>query len=424
MQAKITKRCVDALMPPEGGEVLLWDTETKGFGVRIRPSGVKTYVFQYRMHGGRSGLLQKYTIGKHGSLTPDQAREIAENLSRQVKAGINPSNERTKDRQSMTVSELCDLYMKEGCSTKKDSTIATDHGRVERHIRPLLGRYKVKDVTRADVQKFMFDIATGKTACNVKTKLRGRAIVDGGKGTAARTVGFLGGIFSFAVERSICETNPVRGVKRYKDRKMERFLSEQEVARLAATLTKFEKQESISFLCSKVIQLLLLTGCRKGEILSLKWKYIDFERSLLRLPDSKTGEKVVPLGASAIKLFNDVPRVAYWVFPASSGDAYMIGLPRFWASIRKEADLNDVRLHDLRHSFASFGASAGDSLLVIGKLLGHKDSKTTSRYAHLSDDPLKSAADRISNIIALAMKSGGAGKGAEDTDNNPRSAMG
>lgn len=404
MRGKITKRSVDALKTPQNGEVLLWDTETKGFGVRVRSSGVKTYVFQYRMAGGRNAALQKYTIGKHGSLTPEKARELAEGYARLVKDGINPVDERNKDRQSMTMAELCDLYLAEGCATKKASTVSTDRGRIERHIKPMLGRKKAKDITRADVQKFLQDVAAGKTACDVKTGLRGRAIVEGGKGTATRTVGLLGGIFSFAVDRSICEINPVRGVKRYKDHKNERFLSDREVTALGETLSTLEKSKAISPLHSAAIRLLLLTGCRKSEILSLKWSFVDFERGYLRLPDSKTGEKAVPLGAPALQIFNGLPRISEWIFPTMNGAGYMVSLPKAWERVREQAGLKNVRLHDLRHSFASFGAAAGDSLLVIGKILGHKDSKTTSRYAHLSDDPVKSAADRISSAISAAMK--------------------
>jgi integrase len=407
MQGKITKRSVDALkLPSAGSEIVLWDTTIKGFGLRVRSSGIKTYIFQYRMAGGRKSLLEKYTIDKHGSITPDRAREKAEQLTDMVRQGINPKTEQNKERESITVSALCDLYLAEGCSTKKSSTVATDRGRIERHIKPLLGRMKAKDVTRADIQKFLHDVAGGKTACNIKTGLHGRAIVEGGKGAATRTVGLLGGIFTFAMDRGVTLANPVRGVKRYKDHTSERFLTDRETMTLGETLATMERSNAISPLHAAAIRLLLLTGCRKSEILSLKWDYVDFERGYLRLPDSKTREKTIPIGAPVLQILSGIPKYSEWVFPAASGKGYSTGLPKIWGRVRDKAGLKDVRLHDLRHSFASFGAVAGDSLIVIGKILGHKDAKTTARYAHLGDDPVKSATNRISSAISAAMQSG------------------
>ena len=170
-----------------------------------------------------------------------------------------------------------------------------------------------------------------------------------------------------------------------------------------------EEVEAISPVMAAAVRLLLLSGCRKSEILSLRWSFVDFDRGYLRLPDSKTGEKTVPLGAPALKLLADLPRLSEWVFPAASGGSHLVGLPRAWEAVREWCGLEGARIHDLRHSFASFGALGGDSLVVIGALLGHKDTKTTSRYAHLADDPVKAAADRISGAIAASMNSEGQG---------------
>lgn len=403
MQAKIIKRSVDAATAADGW---LWDTEVKGFGLRVRSDDHKVYVVEYRPGGGgRSAPKRRYTIGRHGSpWTPDAARIEAKRILGLVADGLDPAAEKSADRRSMTVDDLCDLYLREGCATKKDSTLATDRGRIARHIRPLLGKKKAKDVSKADVQRFMQDVAAGKTACDERTGKRGRAIVEGGKGTASRTVGLLGGIFSFAVDRGICTSNPVQGVKRYADRKNERFLSARELAALGLGLMVMEETETISPIMANAIRLLLLTGCRKNEVLSLRWAYVDFERGYLRLPDSKTGEKTVFLGAPALKLLTDVPRLSEWVFPAASGTGHLVGLPRAWENLRYWCGLEEVRLHDLRHSFASVGAVSGDSLPVIGALLGHSDSKTTARYAHLTADPVKAAAERIAGTIAAALQ--------------------
>jgi integrase len=403
MRAKITERSVEAATVQDGW---LWDTEVKGFGLRVRASDHKIYVLEYRPgSGGRGAPKRRLTIGRHGSpWKPNAARIEAKRLLGLVADGGDPAADKAADRKSLTVAELCDLYLAEGCATKKASTLATDRGRIIRHIKPLLGRKKVTGVGRADVQRFLQDVAAGKTACDEKTGKWGRAIVEGGKGTASRTVGLLGGIFTFAVERGFCPLNPVHGVKRYRDRKSERFLSPREMAALGLGLTVMEDTETISPLMAAGIRLLLLTGCRKTEVLSLRWSFVDAERSCLRLPDSKTGEKVVPLGAPALALLNELPHWSDWVFPAASGDGHLVGLPRAWEALREWCGLEDVRLHDLRHSFASVGVASGDSLPIIGALLGHADSQTTSRYAHLNADPLKAAADRIAGTIAQAMK--------------------
>lgn len=301
----------------------------------------------------------------------------------------------------MTVSELCDLYVAEGCSTKKQSTIATDRGRIARHIKPLLGDRLVRDLKRADIERFMIDVANGKTATIEKTGPRGKAIVRGGKGTASRTVGFLGAILAFAVQREIRPDNPVRGVKRFRSRSCDRFLSETELARLGQVLSEAENA-GVNRFAIAAIRLLTLTGCRKNEILSLQWKWVNLERGVLRLPDSKTGEKTAYLGAAATDLLRRLDRregCAY-VFPSDRGDGHFIALQGIWSDLRAMAELDDVRLHDLRHSFASFAAAEGTSLLIIGKLLGHKNSLTTARYAHLADDPLRRAANMVSKQIA------------------------
>lgn len=404
---KITKRTVDALRPKtEGRDQWLWDTSDgalKGFGVRMKPSGAASYLVQYRTKEGRTRRL---VLGRLGEMTPDQARECAKEKLCAVRQGTDPSAERKSARQSITVSELCEIYLREGCATKKASTLETDKGRITRHIKPLIGNKIAASVTRADVEKARDAIASGRTKADVKTKKRGRAIVDGGKGTATRTIGLLGGIFSFAVTRGVRPDNPVRGVKRFPDRRNERFLSPIELARLGAALTEAESSLGIQTVAAAAIRLLVLTGCRKGEILTAKWDYVSFEHGVLALPDSKTGHKIIPLGAPARELLAKLPRVNGnpYVLPSVRGDGHLVDLSEPWAMICKAADLPGLRIHDLRHSFASVGASGGDGLVVVGKLLGHKDAKTTARYAHLAPDPLRDAADRISSRIAASMR--------------------
>ena len=401
---KLTAKVIDAAKP-EAKRYVIWDTEKKGFGLRVETTGLKSFIVRYRLgQGGRNAPRREIVIGRFGNWTADAARKEAGSVLNAVDAGRDPASERDRKRKELTISELCDRYLKDGTGHKKASTLKIDVGRIERHIKPLLGKRMVSEVDQADIRKFMRDIASGKTAADVKTGYRGRAIVEGGKGTASRTVGFLGGIFSFAVHEKLRTDNPVRGVKRYADNKGQRFLSGSELNALGDAIRTIEA-EGGNKIALAIIRLLAFTGARKSEITCVKWPEIDFERQCLRLGDSKTGAKVIPLGPPALTIFAATERRegSEWVFPAESGDGTFQGTEKVWYKVRTNAGMPQLRMHDLRHSFASMGLAAGDNLAVIGKLLGHSDVKTTSRYAHLADDPVKQAAARISGSIAAAL---------------------
>lgn len=401
---KLTKTAVDNANP-EAADWFLWDTELKGFGLKVSKGGRKSYVCQYRTAGGRSGDDRRLTIGQHGSpWTVEMARSMAKQILGRAANGEDPALEKQDLKKRLSVAELCDQYLLHGCGTKKASTLATDKGRIERHIKPLLGRNKVQDVTRADVKKFLQDIAQGKSAADVRTGKRGRAIVKGGQGTATRTVGLLGGIFAYAVDCGMIEMNPIVGVKRFADKKGNRYLSQQELMALGEALRNAESEnENPSALA--ILKLLVFTGARKGEIETLKWSEVDFASCYLKLADSKTGQKAIPLNAGAMQVLGDQERLFgnEHVFPAHRGGRYYQGTPKVWSRIRSSAKLDDVRLHDLRHSFASIAVSGGASLPIIGALLGHAHSATTQRYAHLSDDPLRAASDAVGNKIAASL---------------------
>ena len=228
--------------------------------------------------GSRSGHPDLWILCRSASsatpLEADKAREEAKSIILQAELGQDRAAEKAKARSEMTFDKVCDLYVKEGCETKKPSTIATDRGRIERHIKPLLGKKRIGEITRPDVEKFMRDVASGKTAADVKTKLHGRAIVEGGKGTATRTVGLLGGIMSFAVSRELRPDNPVRGVRRYADKKGETFLSPTELAKIGTALASAETAGANRFAVA-IIRLLAFTGARKSEIASLKWSEVE-----------------------------------------------------------------------------------------------------------------------------------------------------
>ena len=356
---KITKTTCDTVRT-NGTRYAVWDADLKGFGVRVSASGVKTFVIRYRVGGGRTGVERMHTIGRYGPLTADKARGMAKLALAEVAAGGDPQGGRAASRAEMTVAELCGLYLSEGCATKKESTLATDRGRIERHIKPLLGRKRVSMVDRGDVERFLSDVAAGKTATTERTKARGKAVVTGGRGTATRTLGLLGSIMGFAVARKLRGDNPVRGVERFPDRTCDRFLSPAELGRLGAVLEAMEG-EGVHPYAVASIRLLAFTGARRSEIAGLKWREVDFDRGILRLEDSKTGQKVLTLSPGAAAILAGVLPVAGsdFVFPAASGDGHYQGVAKVWAAARVRAGLPDVRLHDLRHTFASFGAGGG-----------------------------------------------------------------
>jgi integrase len=409
MQTKITKSKIDAT-EADAKDAWLWDTGVKGFGIRCRKRtakgkvGSKTYFLKH----GTGNDQQWIRIGVHGSpWTVDAARKEAIRLLGQFVSGNDPARLRDERKRDLTIAKLCRLYLDEGCAHKKPTTVTIDTGRIERHIIPLLGRKKVRDLDRRDVDRFLKAVADGKTATDERTKPRGRAIVRGGRGTANKAVALLSAIMSFAVDREIADKNPVLGVKKYKDGRRERYLSADEMERLGEAIEIAEGRELPGALTA--IRLLALTGARRGEILGARWEYVDEERGLLILPDSKTGHKVLLLGAPALEVLRNAVRIEGnpHICPGASPGKSIVNIQKVWNRIRTEAGIPDVRLHDLRHSFASVSAAGGDSLLVIGRLLGHANPATTQRYAHLADDPLKLAADKTSGRIAAMMRGDG-----------------
>ncbi|MBN9604445.1 MAG: integrase arm-type DNA-binding domain-containing protein, partial [Afipia felis] len=273
--AKLTKRIVDAADVREK-DYFIWDDELPGFGLRVFASGKRSYLVQYRA----AGRTRRYTIGLHGVWTPETARQEAKVQLGRVARGDNPSEERQLDHKAITVKELCALYtadlnagliLGKGGRPKKPTTIVTDTGRIERHIIPLIGARRVKDLTKADINKVLKDIMAGKTRVAVKTKkLRGKAIVRGGAGTATRTVGLLGGILTYAVDAGIIEVNPAHGIKKPKDNVRNRRLTEAEYRTLGQMLRDAAANEKYAMTVD-IIRQIALTGCRRSEMISLMW---------------------------------------------------------------------------------------------------------------------------------------------------------
>jgi integrase len=400
---KLTKRFVDTLKPVDR-DTLYRDDELKGFALRAKPSGARTWVVQYRNSTGRT---RKLKLGKVGVLTPDEARKRACRALAEVSGGADPSADRHVQRADLTIVELVELYLDEGPASKpakKLSSWASDASNLRRHVVPLLGRRQLASLTADDVQKFQKDVTQGKTKLDQKTRKRGRAIVKGGPAAAARATVVLSAMLQWASSREFRLDNPSKGIKLNKPNRRERFLSGTELARLGDAFNKAVEQ-GLNQRSLDILRLLVLTGARRNEIASLRWEHVDFERKALRLPDSKTGAKIVPLGAPALAVMSKLVRrkSSAWVFPATRGKGHHVGMPRVWRKLRTWARLPDVRMHDLRHGFASVAVADGSSLYLVGKVLGHSQAATTQRYAHLQLDPVRAVADRTSHKLADAL---------------------
>ncbi|MBS7701439.1 MULTISPECIES: site-specific integrase [unclassified Chelatococcus] len=402
---KLTKRVVDAAAVREK-DYVIWDDELPGFGLRVFASGKRSYVLQYRA----AGRSRRYTIGLHGVWTPETARQEAKIQLGRIANGDNPAEERQLDHKAITVKELCNLYLNDleaglilgkGGRPKKSTTIGTDTGRIHRHIIPLIGTRRVKDLTKADINKVLKDIMAGKTRVSVKTKkLRGKAIVRGGAGTATRTVGLLGGILTYAVEAGIIERNPAHGIKKPKDNVRNRRLTEAEyrtlgqMLREAATIEKY-------VVTVDIIRQIALTGCRRSEIIGLMWSEADTDGSCLRLKDSKEGVSIRPVGLPVVEFLEERRKstTGTYVFSGQDEDNAFGSFPNHWEQIFKDSPLSDVTPHVLRHSFASIANDLGFTEVTIAALVGHAKGSVTSKYIHALDTALIMAADTIAGYI-------------------------
>lgn len=402
----LTKRTVDSLAANhDGRDRIHWDDKLPGFGLRLNPSGAAGWLVQYRTLHGRTRRL---TLGALGVLTPDEARKRAKIELGRVEDGHDPSAERKAARRAITVAELCDDYLAAGEGRIKPSTLAMDRSRIETHVKPLLGERPVKGLTTLDIERFLRDVTIGKSAkAKPMSGARRRGgYAAGGAGVASRTVGMLGTILERAVRDQTLERNPVRGVKRPKDIPRTPPFEFETLGEIGATIREAAANgENLTAL--RAIRILLLTGCRRMEVLSLRWDAVDAAKQCLRLADTKSGRQVRPIGRAAIEAIDTAPRdeVSPYVLPASTGRGHFVGLPRVWARIAKRAGIVGVPIHGLRHWFASAAAEMNFSELTIAGLLGHSVRGVTARYATTPDSALVAAADRVAARIALALDS-------------------
>lgn len=382
--AKITKRTVDTAKPG-AKEFFLWDEELSGFGLRVYPSGRKIYVVQFRANG----RLRRVNIGPHGPFTAESARKQALEIIAKAKGGVDVAHERDERKKVPTMAQFGERFLREYAAVHCKPTTQAEYRRsVELFINPKLGSRKITDISHADIADFHYEFRHIPYQAN-------------------RTLGVLSKMFNQADlwEIRTDGINPCRKVQKYKEVKRERFLSEDEFGRLGQALRDAEQDGSERAAMIAAARLLMLTGCRLSEIQELRWEHVDLPRSCLRLPDSKTGAKVILLGKAAtdvlatIERLDDNPYVIVGTIPGQ----HLSDMQKPWRRIRKRAGLDDVRIHDLRHSFASHALAGGEHLPMIGKMLGHSQVQTTARYAHLAEDPVRVATNRVADRIADAL---------------------
>ena len=411
-RTKLTKRIADA-SAPKAHRYTVFDSVIPGFGLRVYPSGARSWIFEYRPgEGGRKVSKKRITIGKVGDFTPEAARKVADNFRAMVKTGRYPQGDKAKEREAITVAELAATFLADHVEAKRKlSTKAHYEDIFNRLLLPKLGHQKAKNITRADIARLHL--------ANKATPFQ-----------ANRILAIVGSMYGFGAKRGMVpeNMNPARGVERYREDGRERYLSTEELERLGAAIREAEtkgipwkidprkktkhvpkemRATKIGQHAAAALRLLIFTGARLGEVLNLKWEHVDVARGLLLLPDSKTGKKVIVLNAPALEVLTNLTRTGTHVIAGESvgteNEKPRSDLKRPWAMVKQHAGLQGVRIHDLRHSFAAFGASGGFGLVVIGKLLGHALPQTTARYAHLHADPVRRASEAIGATIAAAM---------------------
>jgi integrase len=377
--AKLTKRIVDAAQPER---YVIWDSTLKGYGLRVEPSGTKTFLVRYRVARRKRFLA----IGRFGHLTPEQARALAQAALADVRRGSDPAEERRSERAAITVDELARRFLAEHVGPKRKGTTAVHYrSLIERYVLPKHGPRKAHDFARCDLARLHLSMRDHPYQAN-------------------RLLAVVASMYSFAERLGLVADGckPAARIERFPEARRERFLTTEELARLGEAFRRFENDGRFRGGIA-ALRLLLFTGARLREILHLRWEHVDMERGLLFLPDSKTGKKTIFLNAPALEVLRSLERVGDCVIPGADPSLPRADLKKPWAAVTEAATLPGLRIHDLRHSFASVGAGAGLGLPIVGKLLGHMQASTTNRYAHLDADPVRRAADAIGAAISAAL---------------------
>ena len=384
---KLTKRFVEAA-ETRAKMYEIYDSQIPRFSIRILPSGRRTYSVMYSFGGRR----WRVNLGRHGIVTPEQARDAAIDVLARVARGENPTADKRTERQATTVADLADRFEKEHIVVcLRPSSAAMYRCFLRLFILPAFGDRKVIDVTRTDIARLHHELRDKPYEAN-------------------RTLAVISKMFNLAELWGLRPdgSNPCRHVNKYPEEQRERYLSVDELMRLGKVLDQCERERLEGQSAIDAIRLLIFTGCRRSEILTLKWDYVDLKGGALHLPDSKTGKRTVHIGEPALRVLKGIEKRADnpWVIVGRRHGSHLVNLRLPWQRIRARAGLDDVRIHDLRHTFASFAVSGGQGLPMIGKMLGHTQVKTTARYAHLATDPVKRATEDVSASIEAALEGG------------------
>jgi integrase len=387
---KLTKRLVENILP-QSVDVIIRDSELQGFRLKVTPSGKRIYMLYYRNAEGRQ---RKPAIGEHGKITCEQARVIAKQWLGEVAKGDDPSLKKQNSYKVLSVAELAEKYLKLHAIHKKISSQEGDIHHLKKHILPKIGSNKVDGITKNDIARLHTAMSNTPISAN-------------------RSLALLKTMFKLGIEWGDIThgINPAMGVKPFKEHSKERFLSVDELKVLGDVLSECEQTQTEDAKVILALRLLIFTACRKNEILTLQWDWVDFQKGCINFPDSKTGKKTVYINAPALELLSNAPRIEGnpFVITGSDGLGHWVNLQKPWNRIRTLAKIKDVRLHDLRHSFASSAAAGGMSLYMISKLLAHKNQATTERYAHLLGDPVQQASNQVGEHLKAVMN----GKKAE-----------
>lgn len=389
---RLTKKAIDQAETDKVQDIL-WDGAQPGFGLRVTKNGTKSFIIQYRNKYGRS---RRYTVGRYGPLTLDQARRRAQQLLSEVHQGRDPMQEAQTSRACISVADLADRYMRDHCEGRcKASTMEAHRWLLAKLILPELGAYAINELRQEDIAALHQSLKATPYNAN-------------------RVLGLLKAMLGRAEVWGLMPQgqNPAKGIRKFREEKRQRFLSVEELGRLLDTLSRMEATGEIAAGPAAAYRLLVLTGARLGEVRTLKWSDIDWDRRHILLNEHKSnanGAKVIPLNEAAVAVLKGLPRMegSLYVFPGADPERPLVNLQKPWRKIRARAGLEDVRIHDLRHSFASFGIGAGLSLPIVGGLLGHRSQQATATYAHLATDPLRQASDAIGRLIAERMGGNG-----------------